>query len=88
MVTATVSPSSATGTVALLDGGKTYLTTSLSRGQATFSTNALSVGSHSITMTYSGDGNYAGSTSSVLTETINAIALEVAAKNWLKRNTR
>jgi uncharacterized protein (TIGR03437 family) len=68
--TATVSPSGATGTVALLDGGKTYLTTSLSRGQATFSTNALSVGSHLFTVAYSGDGNYDSSTSSVLAQTV------------------
>jgi hypothetical protein len=47
-------------------------TVSLSGGKATLSTSTLSVGPHSITATYSGDTNYAGSISSVLTETVNS----------------
>jgi hypothetical protein len=40
-------------------------------GQASFSTLALSVGSHSITAVYSGDGNFNGSTSAAVNQTVN-----------------
>jgi hypothetical protein len=73
--TATVSPCSGavkpTGTVTFLDGttalGSPAINTSC---VATFSTSSLSAGSHSITAQYSGDGNYRGSTSPVLTQTV------------------
>jgi ELWxxDGT repeat protein len=66
--TATVSPlapgsGTPTGTVDFKDGS-TDLTpggVSLSGNQATFSTSALAVGSHTITALYSGDGNFIGS---------------------------
>src|SRR5581483_7773083 len=35
------------------------------------STTALTTGSHAITVAYSGDGNFAGSTSATLTQTVN-----------------
>ena len=72
--TATVSGgfgSSPTGTVDFLDGTTTLGTGTLSNGRATLSTSSLSVGTHSITAQYSGDSTFAGSTSSVLIETIN-----------------
>ena len=65
--TATVSPAAATGTVIFLDGltplnpGGTTLDGS---GHASFSLSSLSVGTHQITATYSGDLNYASATSS------------------------
>jgi Bacterial Ig-like domain (group 3) len=40
-------------------------------GIATFSTNALAVGRESITVAYSGDVDFVGSTSAVLTQTVN-----------------
>jgi hypothetical protein len=43
----------------------------LSSGQATLTTSALTPGGHSITAVYGGDSNNNGSTSSVLTQTIN-----------------
>jgi hypothetical protein len=46
-------------------------TGTLSGGKATFLTNALAVGSHSITVSYGGDGNFTGSTSPVLSQTVN-----------------
>ena len=50
----------------------------------TLSTNALAVGSHPITAVYNGDNTFAGSTSSVLTQTVNpgaatTIGVETAA---------
>jgi hypothetical protein len=40
-------------------------------GQATLTTSALAGGSHSITVRYPGDVNYAGSTSPAITQTVN-----------------
>jgi hypothetical protein len=76
--TATVSSSGGvpTGLVTFLDGATTpptMLGTGAlnAPGQATFSTSALAVGSHSITASYSGDALRNPSTSSVLTVTVN-----------------
>jgi len=69
--TATVTPSTATGTVTFKDGSTTLGTGTLSSGRATYSTATLSGGSHSITAVYGGDSNYNASTSSTLTQTVN-----------------
>jgi Bacterial Ig-like domain (group 3) len=69
--TATVSPSAATGTVTF-QAAKTMLdAASLSSGQATFSTSSLSAGSFNIVAVYSGDTQYASSTSAALTQAVN-----------------
>jgi hypothetical protein len=68
--TATVSPSTATGTVQFFDGTASLGMASLSGGVAFLSTSALSVGSHSITASFSGDGNYNGGNSTSLTEVV------------------
>lgn len=44
---------------------------SLSSEAATISTNSLAAGSHTVSAQYSGDGNYAPSNSSVVTQTVN-----------------
>jgi hypothetical protein len=71
--TATVSPSSgATGTVTFMDGGSVLASSTLNAsGVATFSTSSLVTGIHSITAQYSGDSNHGGSTSPVLSQTVN-----------------
>jgi len=52
-----------TGTVTFFDGSKQIGTTqTLVGGVATLTTNALTVGSHTISAVYSGDGNYATQT--------------------------
>jgi hypothetical protein len=61
--TATVAPSTATGTVQFLDGGLAIGTVAVNGGTAVFSTTALSAGGHSITAAYSGDGSLNPSTS-------------------------
>jgi len=71
--TATVTGSGATptGTVTFKDGSTTLGTATLDgSGQATFSTSALSTGSHSMTAVYGGDGTYGGSTSPALTQVV------------------
>jgi YDG domain/Bacterial Ig-like domain (group 3)/MBG domain (YGX type)/Kelch motif len=80
--TATVSPASGSGTVAFKDGGEDITNcaaASIAAGQATCTTSSLTSGSHSITATYSGDSAFAGSTSSAMTETVNAVAATAVA---------
>ena len=74
--TATVAPAATwtgtpTGTVTITDGSTTIGTGTLSSGQATFTTSALAIGGHTITSIYGGDTNFAGSTSSALTQTVS-----------------
>jgi hypothetical protein len=69
--TATISPSTATGTVQFLDGGNLIGTSALSSGTATFATSSLTTGAHSITAVYTGDSSDASSTSALLVQTVN-----------------
>lgn len=69
--TATVTPSAATGSVTFKDGTTTLGTGALAGGKARFSTTGLSKGTHSITAVYGGGANYSGSTSPILTQTVN-----------------
>jgi len=60
-----------TGTVTLMDGSTSLGSTALpANGIAQF-TLGLASGSHSITASYSGDANFAGTTSAVLTQAVN-----------------
>jgi Bacterial Ig-like domain (group 3)/Bacterial Ig-like domain (group 2) len=69
--TATISPSSATGTVTFKDGTTTLGTGTISSGKATYAIATLAAGTHAIAAVYGGNSNYNGSTSSVLTQTVN-----------------
>src|SRR5439155_7884336 len=71
---AAVAPGSgiASGSITFKDGSTVLGTATLNAsGQATFSTSALSVATHSISAVYGGDGNFAASTSPTLTQTVN-----------------
>lgn len=74
--TATVTsatPGTITGTVTFLDGATSIgMGTVGAGGVATFATSTLAVGGHSVTAQYGGDSNFATSTSSALTQTVNA----------------
>ena len=85
--TATVTPSSATGTVTFKDGTTTLGTGTLSSGKATFSTSTLKAGSHSITAAYGGDTNYNTSTSSPLTQTVNKASSTTALSSSANPST-
>lgn len=62
----------ATGTITFKDGSQVLATVAVNDGGwATFSTDSLSAGTHSITASYSGDSNFAASTSDVLTQTVS-----------------
>jgi len=74
VLTATVSPATATGTVTFLDGSTTIGTGGLNGGTASFSASNLSAGSHSLTASYGGDTIDTPSVSPAVTETVNQIA--------------
>ena len=76
--TATVAPASPggatpTGTVNFLDNGTLlHSVTVQSDGTAALTTSSLTAGSHNITAMYSGDTTYAASSSTAVSETVNA----------------
>ena len=72
ILTASVTPASATGNVKFLDGATLLGTVALTNGVASFSTSSLTQGPHSITASYAGDANDTAATSAVVTETIQA----------------
>jgi hypothetical protein len=72
--TASVTPTSATGTVQFLDGTTVIGTATVSSGSAAFSTTTLAQGTHSITASYSGDSRDTASISPALTQTVNVAA--------------
>ena len=61
----------ATGNVVFKDGGTTVYTGSIANGVATYTTSGLSVGTHTFTAVYSGDSNFATSTSAATNQTVN-----------------
>jgi hypothetical protein len=71
--TATVTPSSATGSVVFFDGN-TAISGNLPvmNGSVSLTTTALSVGTHSITAQYSGDATFNGATSAALSQTVKS----------------
>ena len=82
---ATVSGAAATpsGTVTFLDGVSSLGTFPLSSGFASVVTSALTAGSHSISVSYGGDGNYAGSTSLNLAQNVVATSLQAIYNSLL-----
>ncbi len=77
--TATVSSAGTpTGTVTFLDGSTSIGTGVVSSGLATFITSSLTVAMHTITAVYSGDSNFALSTSLALSQTVNKASTTVS----------
>jgi hypothetical protein len=74
LLTATVTPSNATGRVAFYDGVTLLGTKPLSGATASLSTILLPPGTHRLHAWYSGDINYASGTSNVVTQQVNAAA--------------
>ena len=78
---ATVAPAASgtpTGLVTFYDGSTQLGTGTLANGSATYTTSSLAAGNHSITATYAGDSNFAGSTSNPVTELIEAPAVSLS----------
>ena len=69
-----------TGTVTFSDGSTSIGTGVVTSGTtATFSTSSLTVGNHTITVAYSGDSNFSGSTSRMLTQIVQPNTLFVTS---------
>ena len=78
-LTATVSGTpTPTGTVVFSEGSNDIGIASLSGGVGTFTTNALTVGSHSITAQYYGDATYAPAASPALTQQVVGAPASIA----------
>src|SRR5439155_8923722 len=77
-----------TGSVTFLDGGTSIgsgtLDTSL---QVTLTTANLSVGGHSITASYVGDGNFNGSSSSIPSQAVNKASTTTTVASSLNAST-
>ncbi len=71
-LTATVTPSSATGLVNFLDGTSSLGSITLSGGMASLNTSTLSAGNHTLTASYGGDANDAPSNSTPVAVTITS----------------
>jgi hypothetical protein len=71
-VTVSGSGATPTGSVKFYDGTTSLDSATLASGAASYSTSSLAAGSHSITVQYSGDSNYAAATSAAQTLTISA----------------
>jgi hypothetical protein len=72
-----------TGTVTFMDGTTVLGTASMFGNEAWLAVNNLSVGTHSITASYSGDSNYQGSTSAVLKQKVTAASTTTALASSL-----
>ena len=81
-VTATVTPttgSGETGTVQFqIDGSNVGSPVNVSNNTATYTMSSLAGGAHSVVAVYSGDTNFASSTSSTITQTVNRAATSIS----------
>jgi len=73
-LTATIVPTTATGSVTFKDGTTTLGSAAVNAGLATINTATLSVGTHSITAVYSGDSAVMGATSAAFSQVISPSA--------------
>jgi hypothetical protein len=65
------------GTVTFTDGSAIIGAASVIDGIASLNTSTLVAGTHTITATYGGDGNYAVSTSAALTQVVNVVPTNI-----------
>jgi hypothetical protein len=86
-VSSTVAPP--TGSVVFFDNGTQLTTLPLQGGAATFSLSTLTLGTHSLTAVYSGDGNFNAATSAVIAEHVQdfSIAFNGSAQTVIHGNT-
>jgi hypothetical protein len=87
VLTATVSPSAATGMVTFFNGSTSIGTGTLTSGTATLTTTFGTVGTVSLTATYGGSSTYASSTSAAATVSVTASTTVDAASGMLRALT-
>jgi protocatechuate 3,4-dioxygenase beta subunit len=73
-LTATVSPSAATGTVTFREGSTSLGSATLSSGTAEYAATFSTAGTYSVTAVYGGSSTYASSTSNAVSITVSAAA--------------
>jgi hypothetical protein len=77
-----------TGTVTFLDGATPIGTATLNgSGVGSFSTSTLTVGTHPITASYAGDGNFNASTSNTVNQVVSQIATTTSLVSSLNPST-
>jgi len=88
-LTATVAPSSATGSVTFVDGPTPLGTAALTGGTASLAIATLAAGDHALSATYTGDANYLNGTSTGLVQTVTSAAgpVKIAAPASLPDGT-
>jgi hypothetical protein len=79
VLTAVLSPATATGRVAFYDGVNFLGSTAVIQGQATLSTSLLTSGQHSFRAAYQGDASNSPGTSAALAQTVGASPAAVSA---------
>jgi len=72
-----------TGTVTFKDGSSAFGTGTLSGGKTKFEISTLAADTHSVTAVYGGSGSFAGSTSPVLTQTVNRVTTSTSVTSSL-----
>ena len=75
------------GTVNFFDGSTNLGSGTITAGVATLSTSSLSIGARTITVQYNGDGNFNGSTSSAITQTVNKATTSTLLTSGLNPST-
>jgi autotransporter-associated beta strand protein len=85
----TVAPGvgSPSGTFSFFDGSTNLGSGTITAGVATLTTSSLSTGAHSITVQYNGDGNFNGSTSSAITQTVDKASTSTLLTSGLNPST-
>jgi hypothetical protein len=78
-VTVSASPGSPSGTVTFMDETAQLGSGTLIGASASYTTSALSAGSHSITAVYSGDVTFGSATSAVLTQIVESFSIGLGA---------
>jgi hypothetical protein len=79
--TATVIPSTATGTVTFRSKGDTLGTATLSGGNAKFTTSSLPAGTNPVQAVYEGDSRFDGSNSPALVQKVNTASTKAAVSS-------
>ena len=75
------------GTFSFFDGSTNLGSGTITAGVATLTTSSLSTGAHAITVQYSGDGNFNGSTSSAITQTVDKASTSTLLTSGLNPST-
>src|SRR5262249_13998849 len=76
-LTATITPSAATGSVEFFDTGVSLGTSPVSSGQASLITSSLAVGGHTLSAVYTPTGTFLGRTSPNVSPTVNKAPVSV-----------